>query len=365
MRPALLALLSMLLTLPLREAWAQGREPIRYAVSTAWSMPYGELRDGVLVQGINQRLGLALAAATHRPLQPVMLPRPRLEAAAQAGEYDLRCHVQPEWTRTPQSYQWSVPLFELTDVLVGRPGIAAPAGLEDLQAGATVATVTGYLYPPMEARFADGRLRRDDGFSEDRSLRKLMLGRNDYAVVNSQDLGWFLKQTPEARLAPWRLPVHRGNYHCAVPLGGRIPAAELLEALQKLRSSGEIERILAQYRQPQWVLVVAATSPIQSLDGDRARELFTGQTRQTADGQAVAQLLLPSGSGRDDFVQRYLGLDLAQWQQQWSRLVFSGRARPPLELSDLAALKNRLLAQPRALGVLDLADVDERLRVLH
>lgn len=356
-RPALLLLMMLTLLVP-----AQGEE-LRVAASGAWSMPFGQVREGQLVDGINHDIAVAIAEKLGRTVRYVVLPRPRLDAAGQAGEYDLRCHVDPEWTRQREAYAWSPPLFDLSDVLIGHTNAKPVASLDELPAGEVIGSVTGYVYPALEARFADGRLRRDDTIAVDRSLRKLTLARSGYAVVNARDLSWYMRQTPQHAIATWRLPISRWSYHCAVPVNAQVPAAEVFAALQQLRASGRIERILAAHHVLQAVAVVAQNSPIQTLDRERLTALFLGEQREAGNGGTV-QLLTLGGALRDDFYTHSLKRETAQVRMAWTRLVFAGRARAPQELPDARTMRARLLANPMALGFMDLADVDDKLRVV-
>ena len=48
----------------------------------------------------------------------------------------------------------------------------------------------------------------------------------------------------------------------------------------------------------------------------------------------------------------------AQVKAVWSRLVFSGKAQPPKEHADAAAVKKAVAADPKAIGYIDKAALD-------
>jgi hypothetical protein len=58
------------------------------------------------------------------------------------------------------------------------------------------------------------------------------------------------------------------------------------------------------------------------------------------------------------------GQDLAQVKATWSRLVFTGKASPPKELPDAAAVKKAVAADPKAIGYIEKSEVDSTVKVL-
>lgn len=74
--------------------------------------------------------------------------------------------------------------------------------------------------------------------------------------------------------------------------------------------------------------------------------------------------LAESSPVRADFYQRATGRDLAQVKSTWSRIVFTGRGLPPRELPDAAAVKRAVAANPRAVGYIERAAVDDTVKVV-
>jgi hypothetical protein len=67
---------------------------------------------------------------------------------------------------------------------------------------------------------------------------------------------------------------------------------------------------------------------------------------------------------RAEFYKKATGRDAAQIKALWSRLVFSGKAQPPKELADSAAVKKAVAADPKAVGYIEKAAVDGSVKVL-
>jgi len=84
----------------------------------------------------------------------------------------------------------------------------------------------------------------------------------------------------------------------------------------------------------EWQVVVNQHSPIQQLDQSQVRNLFMGNTvilgLRVYDSEDMAQ--------RTDFYRQVLGLTESRWRAQWSKLVFTGQATPPQQITTQEAL---------------------------
>lgn len=70
-----------------------------------------------------------------------------------------------------------------------------------------------------------------------------------------------------------------------------------------------------------------------------------------------------SGATYADFYKKATGRDVAQVKATWSRIVFSGKGQPPRQLSDSAAVKKAVAADPKAIGYVDKSAVDGSVKV--
>lgn len=224
---------------------------LRLGFTRSWAMPWGEVVGDEVRAGIHRDIGEALARRLGLPLVWARVPQQR-EIAPHSAEHmrrhaDLGCGMHPSWFPNAAHHQWSPPLFDIGDQLVGRQGQAAPATVNSLPSGTRVGTVRGYHYPMLQPLFDSGQLRRDDAPDQAAALRKLVRGHTAVAVVSQQSLHWFQRQHPDARLADWRLPVQAAQYHCAIPKGSSLPPEPVWQALEAMKREGELARILARY----------------------------------------------------------------------------------------------------------------------
>jgi ABC-type phosphate transport system substrate-binding protein len=64
------------------------------------------------------------------------------------------------------------------------------------------------------------------------------------------------------------------------------------------------------------------------------------------------------------FYQKVSGHDLSQVKATWSRLIFTGKAQPPKEVADAAAVKKAVASDPKAIGYIQKSDVDSSVKVV-
>jgi hypothetical protein len=115
--------------------------------------------------------------------------------------------------------------------------------------------------------------------------------------------------------------------------------------------------MLAAVAQADVVVIGNLTAPTMSKD--EVTQFFLGKS------QAMKPLdRLNSEPIKAQFYQKLSGQDLSQVKATWSRLVFTGKASPPKELPDAAAVKRAVAADPKAIGYIDKSEVDSTVKVL-
>jgi hypothetical protein len=121
--------------------------------------------------------------------------------------------------------------------------------------------------------------------------------------------------------------------------------AALLAAFASIANAGDI--------------VVIGHPSAAALSKDQVADVFLGKNQSFTPIDQVE-----SAAIRGDFYKHATGRDAAQVKAAWSRLVFSGKAQPPRELPDAAAVKKAVAADPKALGYIDKAAVDGSVKVV-
>lgn len=67
---------------------------------------------------------------------------------------------------------------------------------------------------------------------------------------------------------------------------------------------------------------------------------------------------------RADFYKKVTGRDLNQVKATWTRLVFSGKAKPPKEVADATGVKKAVTQDAKAIGYIDKSAVDDTVKVI-
>ena len=112
-------------------------------------------------------------------------------------------------------------------------------------------------------------------------------------------------------------------------------------------------------------IVTQAGNAQPALTQKQAVDLFMGRNRAFANGDFARTLDLPRDNPRRAaFYQALTGLNAAQVNSYWSRLMFSGQNMPPQELPDEAAVIDAVKRKPNALGWLSKEPADKQLRTL-
>ena len=110
-------------------------------------------------------------------------------------------------------------------------------------------------------------------------------------------------------------------------------------------------------------VVVAADSSAGALDAEAAKRVFLGR-EATLGGKPVVVLYQKAGATKQAFEAKVLGRSGADLAGYWSKLIFTGKAKAPEELSSDAAVKAKVASTPGAIGYIDDASVDGTVKVL-
>ncbi|XHS79948.1 substrate-binding periplasmic protein [Burkholderiaceae bacterium UC74_6] len=236
-------LVRILCCLLLFSAGAVRAEDLRFAVDESTEMPWAQMVQDRLVDGLQRDLGLALAEQMGRKAAFVVLPRKRLALALIGGDADLACALTPAWL--PGPFDWSAPFIDNADVLLSSIRVQRPRKLQDL-ADVRIGTINGFAYPELEQALGPSFL-RDDAPSAGNNLQKLEHGRIQHAVANQRYANYLRHRG--LLTAPLHPPllVGRQTMACAVSRQGQIKTAQVDAAIARLQASGQLRRLLERY----------------------------------------------------------------------------------------------------------------------
>jgi polar amino acid transport system substrate-binding protein len=206
------------------------------------TMPVARFAGNELTGGILMDLGELLAAKLGRKARFIAVPSRRVSMLLARGAADGVCLVQPHWI--DGDFHWSAPMIPTGGALLARADAPPIRRLDDLR-GKMVGTVAGYRYSYLAPLGKD--FLRDDAPSSEHSLRKLLAGRTQYALLELSIAAWQVKNDTAHRL---RLDIayEHTMARCAFSQASSIPYAEIKRASDSIIEEHGIEKIMARYR---------------------------------------------------------------------------------------------------------------------
>ena len=163
------------------------------------------------------------------PLHEELLPRRRIAALVVRSDWKgLVPWVSPAWFQDPdrRRFLWTEPLMQDEDLVVSLKShpvdYQGPASLK----GLTLGGVFGHVYPETEALVKAGELQRLDSFSQEASLRMLLMGRVNVAFISRSGVVGWRQRMPgfDARLHLAGQP--RQRYYRRLLLSPQMPAGQ-------------------------------------------------------------------------------------------------------------------------------------------
>ncbi|BAP44340.1 transporter substrate-binding domain-containing protein [Pseudomonas sp. 21LCFQ02] len=237
-------LLSLLLLVS--QASTANEPALRFAVSESWSMPLAEIDEHQPTSGILFDIMTRVAQQVGRPAEFHVLPRLRIQAALESAEIDVRCYTAKAWiTPLKGDFLWSQPILIQRDLLLASPVTVGP--YPDQFDNEVVGTVLGYNYPQLQHLFDRHNLVREDARNQEHVLRKLVAARYNYAVSNELTMNWINRELPAAQRLKVVSVISEQPTACVVRNDPALPVRQILDSLQNMTESGEIQQIIERY----------------------------------------------------------------------------------------------------------------------
>jgi ABC-type amino acid transport substrate-binding protein len=226
--------------------------PLRFSIADSWSMPLVNIKDGKPDNGILFDIMQSLARQVGLPAEYHILPRLRIQSALERGDINVRCYAAQSWVPgLSGDYSWSLPILLQRDVLVGTSTNATVLdSTAQLPVKEVVGTVLGYSYPALQALFDSRQLIREDARNQDQVLKKLAVGRYNYAVGNQLALDWYNRERVSGPLLRTVMVLGEQPAGCILRNDPDLPVQRILRVLVRMKVSGELQRIVDKYTSP-------------------------------------------------------------------------------------------------------------------
>jgi ABC-type phosphate transport system substrate-binding protein len=107
------------------------------------------------------------------------------------------------------------------------------------------------------------------------------------------------------------------------------------------------------------VVIVSQKNPATRMFSEQAAQFFLGKSAMfTPIDQAEGSPI------RAEFYHKVADKDPAQVKAIWSKLVFTGKGTPPKEYNSDAEVRKAVAADPKAIGYISKAAVDDTVKVI-
>ncbi len=105
------------------------------------------------------------------------------------------------------------------------------------------------------------------------------------------------------------------------------------------------------------VAVVVNPGYSGSADKDQVAKIYLGKDKSLTP-------YMQGGEAADEFIDKVLSRNAAQFKAYWAKLAFTGGGRPPTELSNDAAVLSEVASSANAIGFVDAGSVNDSVKVL-
>lgn len=106
-------------------------------------------------------------------------------------------------------------------------------------------------------------------------------------------------------------------------------------------------------------------NPLMGISREELKDIYLGRVRTFPDGKGATPVdQSPGSAARDHFNASVLQMSEGKRRSHWSRLMFTGKGKPPQTLSGDAAVLDWIARHPDGVGYIRGESVSKRVKVL-
>lgn len=122
--------------------------------------------------------------------------------------------------------------------------------------------------------------------------------------------------------------------------------------------------LLSATAQAGMAVIAHPSNPIAGISADETAKIYLGKSSSFNNGRTATPVDQTAGPTRTKFNAQVLQKNDGELKAYWSKLLFTGKGRPPEEIGDDAAVKAWVAKNPNGLGYVDGKAVDSSVKVL-
>ena len=113
------------------------------------------------------------------------------------------------------------------------------------------------------------------------------------------------------------------------------------------------------------VAIIVNSGNSSEISDNDIKRMFLGKNKTFSNGESVKAINLKSGNAiRENFEKEVLGKSSSQVKAYWSKLIFSGKAKPLKEGASDSEVLSWVSSTPNAIGYIDASKVDDSVKVI-
>lgn len=113
------------------------------------------------------------------------------------------------------------------------------------------------------------------------------------------------------------------------------------------------------------VVIVSAKNSTAALSADQVADIFLGNAAAFPSGGLAVPVDQAEGAPvRDEFYSKIGRKTAPQLKAHWSKIIFTGKGKPPKEAPDSAAIKKLVAENPNIIGYIDKGAADSSVKVV-
>lgn len=225
-------------------AKSESKVPLRAAIANSMAAPFLFKDEEKEAQGLIADYTRAIADAMGRKVSVEAFTRFRIDNYLAEGKIDLSCYTSTLWADNQDKLYFSKPFLKRKEVILGP--VPMPKKLNQLK-GKSIGTILHNFYPSLEPLFVAKDVIREDNFSEEANIQKLINGRINYIVIDDIALNYFAMKNPKLLSSRQTLFLQEYPISCSIRRQGSIQITELNAAIDKIKSNGVLDTILKKY----------------------------------------------------------------------------------------------------------------------
>jgi ABC-type phosphate transport system substrate-binding protein len=113
------------------------------------------------------------------------------------------------------------------------------------------------------------------------------------------------------------------------------------------------------------VAIIVNSGNSSEISDNDIKRMFLGKNKTFSNGESVKAINLKSGNAiRENFEKKVLGKSSSQVKAYWSKLIFSGKAKPLKEGASDSEVLSWVSSTPNAISYIDASKVDDSVKVI-